>query len=169
MNRETEKKDIRLTVILIASVILLAAAAFIINLLVSPKAVTGQDPVNLKDGTPITGEEAKAYVLCRFSANDSTGFLPLPEDGEDSFPIRLTAEDGTETENVLHLTPDGFYMESATCKNQNCVRQGTVTLENREWRAMQNCVVCLPNGVTAELYSADEVRRMLSESETSSK
>lgn len=155
----------RLTAIVIVSIAVLAVAALLLSRSNLQKIASGEVLTNLMDNTPITGNEASAYVLCRLSEDERIGILPLPAEGESSFPIRQTRSDGTETENVLHLFPDGFFMESSTCKNQNCVRQGNVTLENREIRALQNCVVCLPNYVTAELYTAEEIQRMLKEAD----
>lgn len=103
---------------------------------------------------------AAAYVLCTLPSGNQYGIIPLPAEGEISYPIRQTFVDGTQTENILRLTPEGFYMESSTCKNQNCVQQGIVTLENRDERALQNCVICLPNQVMAELYTAEEIADM---------
>lgn len=164
MDQPSGKRNIRLTVILIVSVIILAAAALIFSRLNVPGAGSGHPFRNLLNGgQAVTGNEASAYVLYRDPESEAVGVLPLPENGELSYSIRRTQSDGTETENILHLTPDGFCMESSTCKNQNCVEQGTVTLDNREIRILQNCVVCLPNRVTAELYTAEEIRRMISE------
>ena len=103
---------------------------------------------------------AAAYVLCTLPSGGQYGIIPLPAEGEVSYPIRQTFVDGTQTENILRLTPEGFYMESSTCKNQNCVQQGIVTLENRDERVLQNCVICLPNQVMAELYTAEEIAEM---------
>lgn len=164
MDRQTNGKSTRLTVILIATVVELAAAAFLLSRTVPLKTLSGTGLLNLlNEENAVTGEEADAYVLCRIADDGVTGVLPLPEDGEISFPIRQKLTDGTESENVLHLLPDGFYMESATCRNQNCVEQGPVPLKNREIRVMQNCVICLPNRVTAELYTAEEIQRMIRE------
>lgn len=54
-------------------------------------------------------------------------------------------------ENVIHLTENGFYMHSSTCKNQLCIQQGTVTEDNYRVRAMGTHVQCLPNRVDVEL------------------
>ena len=126
----------------------------------TPVTVTG----DAKSGTA-TGGSAGA-VLCRLTGSGDVGILPLPAEGEVSYPIHQVLADGTETENILHLEPDGFYMESSTCKNQNCVQQGKVTFENRDYRILTNCVVCLPNQVTAELYDAQEIDRVMAEMDT---
>ncbi|MBO4837593.1 MAG: NusG domain II-containing protein [Clostridia bacterium] len=53
--------------------------------------------------------------------------------------------------NVIRMTEDGFYMESSTCKNQDCVLQGPVTRDNWTGRILGNQVICLPNRVIVEL------------------
>lgn len=60
--------------------------------------------------------------------------------------------------NVVHISPDGFYMASATCDNQDCVHQGKVTLDNRDVRLLGNQVVCLPNKVILELLTPEEAQ-----------
>ena len=72
------------------------------------------------------------------------------------------AEDeiGTETENVVHLTPEGVYMESSTCEGHDCVLQGEVTLENRKDRILGNMIICLPNQVCLQLFTPDEILEM---------
>lgn len=67
--------------------------------------------------------------------------------------IVITGEGGRE--NVIHITEDGFYMKSASCRNQLCVDSGCVTADNYMHRAMGNKVICLPNGVEAELVPYD--------------
>ena len=69
-------------------------------------------------------------------------------------------DDGTEEVNLIHVTPDGFYMESSTCENQDCVDQGMVTLENRDSRILYNAVLCLPNMVSLALYTPEEILEM---------
>lgn len=124
------------------------------------KAPDPADPAEPAGEPAVDGASAAAYVLCSLPSSGQYGLIPLPAEGEVSYPIRQTFADGTETENVLHLTPEGFSMESSTCKNQDCVGQGEVTLENREERVLQNCVICLPNQVMAELYTAEEIAEM---------
>ncbi|MBQ8161668.1 MAG: NusG domain II-containing protein [Clostridia bacterium] len=108
---------------------------------------------------------APGYVLLRLT--DGAYWLPLPEEGEYSLPIRQTATDGTEIVNVIHLTPDGVNMESSTCENQDCVQQGSVTLENRHERLLGGWIICLPNQVSLELYTPEEVLELYATQEVS--
>ena len=43
------------------------------------------------------------------------------------------------------------------------VMQGVVTLENRASRVLKNSILCLPNDVIIELYSAEEMKEMQQE------
>ena len=73
---------------------------------------------------------------------------------EEGRSITVRQKDGQE--NVLCMTQNGFYMLHANCKNQYCIAQGTVTLENYTRRALKNHIFCLPNRLDAELTVSDE-------------
>ena len=100
-----------------------------------------------------------AYVLVRMP--NPIGLLPLPLEDEYSRTIRQMMPDGTEAVNVLHLKPDGFWMEDANCEGHDCVNQGEVTLANREERILWNMVICLPHQLSAELITREEAEQML--------
>ena len=76
-------------------------------------------------------------------------------------PIRagrdLTVEQEDGSVNVIRMTENGFYMQSSTCKNQDCVHQGDVTRDNWSQRLLGTHVICLPNRVDVVLMveSAD--------------
>ena len=53
--------------------------------------------------------------------------------------------------NVVHMTENGFYMEHANCRNQDCVQQGEVTKDNYTKRILGNEIICLPNRVEVVL------------------
>ena len=111
--------------------------------------------------TQITDDDPSvAYVLVRLQYG--AGFLPLPLEGEYTRTIRQIMPDGSEAVNVLHLTPEGFWMEDANCKNHDCVGEGMVTLENREERVLWNMIVCLPHQLVAELITREEAIAVLS-------
>lgn len=101
------------------------------------------------EAAPVPG-----YVY--ISSPTGSGWLPLPAEGDLVFPLRQILPDGRQTENVLHLTPEGVCMESATCDNHDCIGQGTVTLQNRQDRILSNMIICLPNQVTVQLFSPEE-------------
>ena len=87
--------------------------------------------------------------------------LPLPEQEEYEITIRQTGEDGAEITNTLHFTHEGVYMAASTCENQDCVNEGLVTLENRETRVLGSWIVCLPQQVSVELFSPEELMALL--------
>lgn len=99
------------------------------------------------------------YVMV--STATQSGWLPLPTEGESVFPLSQVLPDGTQALNVIHLTPDGVYMEDSTCKNHDCVGQGEVTLENISERILGNMIICLPNQVTLQLYTPEELLEMV--------
>jgi hypothetical protein len=82
----------------------------------------------------------------------NTRYKPLPLLKETTY--RLHQPDGKD--NVFHVTRDSVYMDSANCDNQNCIHQGTVTLNNRDSRVLGNMIICLPNQVVLELITPKE-------------
>lgn len=58
--------------------------------------------------------------------------------------------------NVIQTDINAAHMFSSTCKNQQCVHQGTVSLSNRDSRALYNQIICLPNQVILELLTREE-------------
>ena len=78
---------------------------------------------------------------------DGETLLELPF-GE-AHTVAIRQADGCE--NIIRMTGEAVYMESATCKNQDCVRMGEITPENLELRAMGGFIVCLPQKVTIEV------------------
>lgn len=94
-----------------------------------------------------------------FVNTGSSAYSPIPLNGDNSF--RIAQQDGSE--NVIHIGENSFYMESSNCKNQNCVGQGEVTLENRESRPLFNMVICLPHNLSLELLTREEAEARLME------
>ena len=102
-----------------------------------------------------------AYALVRMQ--NFAGLLPLPLEGEYTRTIRQTMADGSEAINVLHLTPNGFWMEEANCEGHDCINEGEVTLENREERVLWNMIICLPHQLSLELITRAEAEQMISQ------
>lgn len=71
--------------------------------------------------------------------------VPLSQPGE------VVVDQGDGTVNVVQVTQEGAYMASSTCKNQQCIHMGEVTLHNWETRPNQAFIICLPNRVSVEL------------------
>ena len=68
-----------------------------------------------------------------------------------SSPQTVTIDQGDGRINVVEISDHGAVMASSTCKNQQCVHMGEVTVDNWETRANQAFIICLPNRVTVEL------------------
>ena len=106
--------------------------------------------------TDVPPAPAKAYVLA--TAGSEYYWLPLPEEEEYSVTARqVNPENGEEWTNVITVTTDGVYMRESNCDNQDCVGEGTITLENREERILGNMIVCLPHQVMLQLYTPEEI------------
>ena len=110
-----------------------------------------------------TEELAPGYVFVQTATVQ--GWLPLPAEGEVSFPLAQTLPDGTEALNVIHLTPHGVWMEDSTCEGHDCVKQGEVTFDNIGTRILGRFILCLPNQVSLELYSTEELLALMGQQE----
>lgn len=106
---------------------------------------------------PSASAEPAAYLL---AAVGSVQYAPVPLTSEGDHTIR---QQGGEVENIVHVTADSIAMASSTCDNQDCVEQGTVTLDNRNARLLGNMIICLPNQVMLELITAEEAQEMIIE------
>lgn len=106
---------------------------------------------------PSASAEPAAYLL---AAVGSVQYASVPLTGEGDHTIR---QQGGEVENIVHVTVDSIAMASSSCDNQDCVQQGTVTLDNRNSRLLGNMIICLPNQVMLELITAEEALEMMTE------
>lgn len=104
-------------------------------------------------------DPSAAYVLV--NAPDPAGLLPLPAEGEYTRTLRLQMPDGSEAVNVIHLVPDGFWMEESNCEGHDCIEEGKVTLSNREERILGSMVICLPHQLMLELVTRQEAEAWL--------
>lgn len=68
--------------------------------------------------------------------------------------IRISQPDGNE--NVIMMTVNGFYMQFATCRNQDCIHQGMVTEDNYMFRVLGTSIICIPNRVEVQLILSDD-------------
>ena len=98
-------------------------------------------------------EPADAYLLVTVA-----GMLyePIPLYEECDYTVTRG-----EMENVIHVTHDSVNMKSSSCDNQDCVLQGTVTLENMTTRVLSNMIICLPNEITLELHTPESLTQVL--------
>ncbi len=63
--------------------------------------------------------------------------------------VRVEQENGAV--NIVEITQKGVRMDFSSCRNQLCVHQGEVTVDNWIRRSMGRSIVCLPNRVVVEL------------------
>ena len=64
-------------------------------------------------------------------------------------------QDG-DRHNEITITDDAVYMSHSTCHNQECVKQGKITMENIETRLLGDYIICLPNQVVVKVVRAEE-------------
>ena len=158
-------RNLLVLIIVLLVVAVVAAVGFLMpqeKRTATPDA-TLQPEVQSND-TPLADSEpekklADAYLLVTVGG---TLYEPIAIYEEGSYTIRQ----GDDTENVIHVTPDSVTMESSTCDNQDCVLQGTVTLENMTERVLANMIICLPNEVTLELHTPETLAEVLVQLET---
>ena len=134
--------------------LLLVALLVLQGCAASPETVPATAAPSATAPAEATAVPARGYVLV--TAGQEARWFPLPSSGEVSFTVKQQ-RNGEEQMNLIHLTPEGVYMEASTCSNQDCVEQGVVTLENRESRVLGSMVICLPNQVSLELYTPEEL------------
>lgn len=139
----------RFAAALLAVLLLLTAAA-------PAETAETEIPTSAPEPTP---KPADGYVLVQSATQ--VGWVPLPSEGELSLPLKQILPDGKEAVNTIHLTPNGVWMEDSTCEGHDCVKQGEVTLENKDDRILGNMIICLPNQVTLSLYTPEEVLALM--------
>ena len=144
-----------LLIILILALVVVAVAAVAILM---PKE-TPTPPPSESIEAELT---APGYVF--INAGNEGRWFQLPEN-EDTITLRRTMEDGTEMVNEIKLTNNSMWMASSTCDNQDCVDQGVVSFENKDDRILMNFIICLPNQVSIELYTRDEMAALLAAAE----
>ncbi len=121
---------------------------------VPTEAPAATDAPAAAEAPAATIEPAKAYLLVSVQGGV---YEPIPLTEEGSY----TVKQGEDMANVIHVTPDSVWMESSTCDNQDCVLQGTVSLDNMHSRVLSNMIVCLPNQVVLELHTLDSLKTVL--------
>lgn len=111
-----------------------------------------------------TAEEAQPAGYVLVTTATQSGWLALPtEEGDKVVTVSQTMPDGTQALNVVHLMPNGVYMEDANCANHDCMDEGEITLENIPERILGNMIICLPNQVILQLYTAEEALAIFGE------
>lgn len=184
------KKNLLVIVLLLALIAAVAVAGTLLRQRRPAPVVTVTDPGGLittlapePTGTPSPVPQASAApaASAQAPAADETAapqaadeapraWLLVTVDNQTYAPYALTRtgnytinQENKGAKNVVRVTPDSIQMASSTCDNQLCVSEGVVTLDNKASRILGNYIVCLPNGVTLELLSADEYRALLAQ------
>jgi hypothetical protein len=99
---------------------------------------------------------AIAYLL--INVNNHI-YEPVPLTGNRL--ITITQEDGRQ--NVVAISADTAHMSAATCRGQECIHQGQVSLENRDQRVLYNQIICLPNTVILSVLDVKEAKQIYGE------
>ena len=114
-------------ILVIGSILLIAAALLVLTLVSRPMTAVDEDMV-------IITVDGKEYAR-----------VPL------SKPQTVTVQQKDGSVNVVEISDHGAVMLSSTCDNQLCVEMGEVTVDNWEFRPNQQFIICLPNRVGVEL------------------
>lgn len=124
-----------------------------IEVTVEPTAETTKAPesANMMGPMPVPQtEEVKGHVIITVGGRQYGD--PIPMDRDKIITIRQ--ENGEI--NKIRITPDSVDMEYSTCENQDCIGEGTITLDNYNERILGTWIICLPNQVTIEMVPADK-------------
>ena len=174
MQKRFDKKNL----IVIVAMVLLVAAVALAAMLLKPElnptlGALEADPT----ATPVATEAPAAEETAAEESAERTEAQSLDTLKADAYvvvsvagmmyePIPLV-EEGRYTirrgdfVNVIEVTPTSVKMYESSCDNQDCVQQGTVSLENYKQRVLQNMIICLPNEVMLELYTTEELAQLL--------
>ena len=116
----------------------------------APEAAAAPEVTDAPEATATLDlSQVKAFLVV--TVGDKT-YQPIPLTEEGYYRFRHG-----DCINIVHVTPTSIDMHEANCDNQDCVEQGEVTLENKDTRILGNRIICLPNQVTLQLYSRDEL------------
>ena len=116
-----------------------------------PEATQATEAADAEEGIPAL--QADAYLVVSVAG---MMYEPIPLVEEGRYSIRRG-----DLVNVIEVTPSSIKMHESSCDNQDCVEQGVVSLENYKDRVLQNMIICLPNEVVLELYTAEELADLL--------
>lgn len=64
---------------------------------------------------------------------------------------RITIRQENGDVNIVEVDAKGARMVESSCKNQLCVHQSAVTVDNWMYRSLGRAIICLPNRVIVEL------------------
>ena len=116
----------------------------------APEEAAAPEVTDVPEATA-TPDLSQVEAFLVVTVGDKT-YQPIPLTDEGYYRLRHG-----DCINIVHVTPTSIDMHEANCENQDCVEQGEVTLENKDTRILGNMIICLPNQVTLQLYSRDEL------------
>ena len=99
---------------------------------------------------PQQTEKVRGYVVITVAGRQYGDPIPMDRDKI------ITIKQDNGAINKIHITPEYVVMESSTCENQDCIGEGTITLDNYNERILGTWIICLPNQVTIEMVPADD-------------
>lgn len=100
-------------------------------------------------------QDADSYLRIK-QGDEYYHLVPLNSEAE-----IVIKQDGNK-ENIIRIDKDSVVMHSANCPNQDCMRMGKLTLENREYRSFSRWITCLPHQLSLELLDHEEAMRLQS-------
>lgn len=138
-----------------------------VGVLVAVLLILGQQakPQPVKQAIPTL-----SVALGKFDVElqDADSYLRIKQGDEYYHLVPLNSEaeivikqDGNK-ENIIRIDKDSVVMHSANCPNQDCMRMGKLTLENREYRSFSRWITCLPHQLSLELLDHEEAMRLQS-------
>ena len=153
----------RRDVYILGGVALLGLLLFLLSRFVSPAPVkSGREPISLTALGSLQSAQggrlvpAASYLRIK-QGQDYYELVPLLAPGE----IAIRQQGGQE--NIIYIDKDSAVMHSANCSNQDCVKQGEVSLANIQSRILRNFIICLPNQVSLELLTQKEAQDLVGE------
>lgn len=150
----------RKDVLIIGGVLLTALVLLIVGRLQTPRVTEGALPtLTITNAEELHAGEALAEAdsYLRIKQGDEYYHL-VPLNSEAEIVIK---QDGNK-ENIIRIDKDSVVMHSANCPNQDCMRMGKLTLENREYRSFSRWITCLPHQLSLELLDHEEAMRLQS-------
>lgn len=149
--------NVKLVIFLIVVIVAVALVGLLAgNTNIIPNVTKGNPPaltITATEGLIIPSAEQS--ISAEVPAN--TAWLSVRSDGSVYPPVPLVCEgDYTFTQpdggyNTLHVTQSSIRMISADCSTQDCVHQGTASLDAMDFRPLGGQIICLPHKLVVEL------------------
>ena len=149
--------NVKLVIALIAVILVVGLIGLLAgNSNIIPNVTKNHSPsltITATEGLIIPSADSSTPV----EAPSGTAWLSIRADGFTYAPVPLTASgeytfthsDGSY--NTLHVTRNSIRMISADCSTQDCVHQGTASLDALDFRPLGGQIICLPHKLVVEL------------------